>query len=431
MDIILLFILLILFIVIGVPIAFSVGISSLVILFIKGIPISQLITKMFGGLDSFTILAIPFFILVGIIMNKSKLTTDLVELSSSLVGHVKGGLAHVNVLSSMFFAGISGSSTADSAAIGSIMIPAMVKEGYDKPFSAAITASSSSIGPIIPPSIMMIIYSSLTGASVAGLFLGGIFPGVMIGIGLMILSYILTDKHFKPNKYFVSSEKHFKIRKVFSALKKSLWVLPLPVIILGGITCGIFTATEAGAIAFFYSLFISFFIYRSMDLKSLKGAIFEAAKTVGIVLLLLATASIFGNVLTLLDFPSMAISFLTSITDIPMVMLLIIIVFLFVLGFFIDGIAIMIMFVPTLHRVASQLGFDPIFFGVLVVVSVLIGGITPPVGVLLFINSKIANISFEELVSAIWPHVLVMLIVVFIMALFPETVTFIPSLLLK
>lgn len=428
MLVILMFGILLLLIFIGLPVAYSVGVSSVIIMLIEDMPLSQLITKMFGGLDSFTVLAIPFYILVGKIMEKGNITKDLVNFSNSLIGHVKGGLAHVNILTSMFFAGISGSSTADSAAVGSMLIPAMAEEGYDKSFSAAVTASSSSIGPIIPPSLMMIIYASITGDSVGSLFLGGVFPGILLGFGLMIMAYFLTDKYYHPSGEV--SKQSFSIKRVFVTFKKALWVLGIPLIIVGGIIFGVFTATEAGIVAVVYSLLIGIFVYKSINYTTIKEILLEAAKNVGIVLILLATASIFGNVLTLIGFPFIVIDFLTGLTQSPTLMLVIISMFFVMLGFFIDGIAIMLMFVPIMEVVAVQLGFDPIHFGVAVVISVLVGGITPPVGVLLFINCKIAKISFEELVSTIWPFVFVQVMVVIIVVLFPALITFLPKLLL-
>lgn len=425
MNILLLFGVLFALILIGVPISFSVGVSSLLVLLLEGIPVTQLITKMFGGLDSVTLMAIPFYMLAGNIMTNGKLTQNLINLSDSIVGHIKGGLAHVNILASMFFAGISGSSTADSASIGAILVPAMVEEGYDRKFSAAITAASSSIGPIIPPSIMFIVYASLTGTSVGALFLGGIVPGVLLGISQMILCYFMMDKVYRPKDGIV--KKQFSIKNIWEAFKKSILVLMMPIIILFGILGGIFTATEAGAIAAIYGLVISVFVYKTINIKNIGPILLETTKSVGMVLLLAATAAVFANVLTLLDFPTMTLNFLTALTDNPTTMLFIIIGFLFVLGFFIDGIPILIMFVPVLEKIIVQLGFDPVFFGVIAVMTVLIGGITPPVGVLLFVNARIAKISFDELVGAIWPFVFLMLFLVIILAIFPTLITFLPN----
>ncbi len=425
--ILLLFGMMLVMIFIGVPVAFSVGISALTALMIEGIPLSQLITKMFGGVDSFTVLAIPFYILVGSVMNNGDLTAKLVKFADSLVGHVRGGLAHVNVLASMFFAGISGSSTADSASIGAMLVPSMVQEGYDVRFSAAITAASSSIGPIIPPSIMMVLYGSLTGVSVGSLFLGGIGPGILLGVLQMGLTMFLLPKVFHPKE---EVKKKFRLKNVWDSFLYSFPVLVIPLIIVSSIVGGICTATEAGVLAAAYSILISLFLYRTITLKQIPGILLDAAKSTGIVLFLMSTAAVFGNVLTLLHFPTMCVEFLQGLTSNPTVMLFIVIAFLFVLGFFIDGTAIMIMFVPVLEEIAMTMGYDPIFFGVIVTVSILIGGITPPVGVLLFVNAKIAKISMDDMIKGIWPFVAVMLLLVVICALCPSIITFIPNLLM-
>lgn len=422
--ILLLFGMMLVMIFIGVPVAFSVGISALTALMIEGIPLSQLITKMFGGVDSFTVLAIPFYILVGSVMNNGDLTAKLVKFADSLVGHVRGGLAHVNVLASMFFAGISGSSTADSASIGAMLVPAMEEEGYDVKFSAAITAASSSIGPIIPPSIMMVLYGSLTGVSVGSLFLGGIGPGILLGILQMALTMFMLPKVYHPKE---ESEKKFRFKNVFDSFLYSFPVLIIPLIIVSSIVGGICTATEAGVLAAAYSILISLFFYKTITLKQLPAILLDAAKSTGIVLFLMSTAAVFGNVLTLLHFPTMCVQFLQGLTSNPTLMLFIVIGFLFILGFFIDGTAIMIMFVPVLEEIALTMGYDPIFFGVIVTVSILIGGITPPVGVLLFVNAKIAKISMDDMIKGIWPFVAVMLLLVVICALCPSIITFIPN----
>lgn len=432
MHIVLMFAIFIVLIVIGVPISFSIGLSSLAMMFIEGIPLSMLITKMFGGLDSFTILAIPFYILTGAIMNNGNLTRRLVGFADSLVGHIKGGLAHVNVLASMFFAGISGSSTADSASIGAMLIPAMKEEGYDIKFSAAITAASSSIGPIIPPSLMFILYSSLTGVSVAGMFFGGMLPGIILGVLQMLYAYFAYDKVFthKRDAQGNIEQKRFRLSNVWQAFKKAVLVLVVPAIILLGITSGVFTATEAGVVSAAYSLIMCLFVFKTLRVRDIGRVMLDAAKSCGMVLFLLATATTFGNMLTLMQFPKIVLGFLTSLTNNSRILFLIMILFYFVLGFFMDGTPILAMFAPAFHSIAVSMGFDPIWFGVTMVIAVLVGGITPPVGVLLFINAKIAKISFDEMVQGIWPFVAIMMVVVLLCWLVPPLVTFLPGALL-
>ncbi len=432
MNILLMFAIFIVLLLIGVPISFSIGISSLVMMLAEGIPVTMLITKMFGGLDSFTILAIPFYILTGAIMNSGNLTGRLVRFADSLVGHIKGGLAHVNVLASMFFAGISGSSTADSASIGAMLIPAMEEEGYDIRFTAAITAASSSIGPIIPPSIMFILYSSLTGVSVAGMFFGGILPGIILGGCQMVYAYVAYDRVFthKRDERGNIERKRFSMAEVWRSFKKAVLVLVVPLIIMVGIMTGKFTATEAGVVAAAYSMVMSLFVFKTLRVREIGRVLLDAAKSCGMVLFLLATATTFGNMLTLMNFPKLVLGALTSLTSNSRILFLIMILFYFIMGFFMDGTPILVMFAPAFHSIAVSLGFDPIWFGVTMVIAVLVGGITPPVGVLLFVNAKIAKISFDQIVSAIWPFVAIMMLVVLLCWLFPPLVTFLPGVLL-
>jgi len=423
MNTFLLFSFLILFMTMGIPIAFSMGLSSLIVMIKEGIPFTQLITNIFGGMDSFSLLALPFYILTGFIMSKGKITIDLVNFADSLVGHIRGGLAHINVLSSMFFAGVSGSIIADNAAIGSILVPSMIKNGYSREFSAAITASSSIVGPIIPPSIQMVLYGSLANVSIGAMFLGGIIPGILISISLMILSYILVGKEKK-----VSSKRgKLSLSNVYDKFKRAKFVLAIPAIIIFGIISGVFTATEAGVVACLYSLFISVFVYKTVNSKTLKEILMESAETISAVMFVAGVSSIFKSLLVFSNFQNAVINAISSITNNPTLILFIIIGFVFVMGLFCDVLAIIIIFGPIFNNLAMNVGINPIHMGLIVVMTSLVGAITPPVGTVLFLNTKLANISLENLTKAIWPHVLAIIILILLMACFPPLVTFIPN----
>lgn len=410
---------------IGTPIAFAIGLSSLFSLLLDGrTPLTVLVTRLFTAVDSYPIMAIPFFILAGELMNTAGITRRLVNFANALVGHMKGGLAQVNVVASMLFAGISGSAAADTSAIGSMLIPAMLEDGYKKDFAVVITATSSCIGPIIPPSILMVIFGSIAGVSVGGMFLGGIIPGLLIGFGLMGAVSIYSTRYHsgtKPRKSF---------KEIFSAFKEASLALVTPAIILGGIVFGAFTPTEAGAIAVVYAFFIGAFVYKEINLKNFKKALYNATTTTAICMLVVSTASIFGWILTREQFPSVLTKLLLSISSNPTVIYLLIVAMLLFVGLFVEILAAAIILVPVLYPVALQFGFDPIHFGVVVVVALIIGAVTPPVGVLLFITCGIARTTIKEVTKTLIPFVGVLVAVLFLITLVPSLVTFIPNLVL-
>lgn len=418
------FITLIICMLIGVPIAFSLGLASLAILvFSNGIPLGIIAQRMFTGLDSFPFMAIPFFILAGQLMNSSGITQKIVAFADVLVGHLKGGLAQINIVASMFFAGITGSAVADTSAIGSILIPAMEEEGFDTDFSAAVTASSSVIGPIIPPSIPMVVFSLLSGVSVGALFLAGLIPGILLGLGLMLVSYIISKK-----RNYVSHGKMKSFKEILEATFKAIIPLLMPLIILGGILLGIFTATEASAVAVVYSLIIGFFVYKSLKLKDLPEIFIETAKTTAMVFLVIATANIFNWLLATEQVPQTVAQFFTNNVESRIVFLLIINVILLLAGTFIEGTAAMIIIVPVLMSSVIKFGIDPVMFGAIVVLNLMIGLITPPLGLCLFVASSVSRISLEKISRAVLPFLLAEIFVLLLVTYIEPITTFLPKL---
>jgi C4-dicarboxylate transporter DctM subunit len=400
-------------IVFGFPIFFSLCISGIVVTLALGAPLSLVITKIFGGIDSFTLMAIPFFILAGNIMTEAKITDRIVDFADSLVGRFRGGLGHANILSSMIFSGIQGSGVADASAIGTIMIPAMVKQGYEKDFAVAVTASAAVMGPIIPPSIAMIMYGYYTELSVGKLFLGGLLPGILLGLGLMVVNFLV----FQHRRYAIRPSKR-SLRDVARAGSHSIGALIMPLIIICGIVFGFFTPTESGIAATIYGVFYGFCISRELKWKRLPGVLIDSANTTAVVMIILAMAGIFSNLLTRLHFQQILIDrFVTPIHN-PYLATFSIMLILIALGCFIDPSVLIVMFGSTVAAVGSHLGFDPIHYGVLMVIVMLFGAITPPVGSMLFIACSIAQIQLDKSVKVLLPfltvQVIVMLLVLFI-----------------
>jgi len=409
--------------IIGVPIAFCLGLSALIsLIFIKQIPLVVIAQKMFTGLDVFPFMAVPFFILAGDLMNRSGITKRLVTFSDVLVGHIKGGLANINIVSSMFFAGITGSAVADTSAIGSMMIPAMTEKGFDIDFSAAVTASSSVIGPIIPPSIPMVIYALLSGSSVGALFLAGVFPGILLGIFLMLVSYVISSKRNYPRRV-----RKMQIKEILIHCLNAIIPLIMPVIILGGILSGIFTATEASGIAVVYSLIIGFFVYRNLKLIDLKEISISTAKTTGMVFLVIACANMFNWVISIERIPQLIETFFTTYISNQYLFLLVINIMFLILGCFMEGTAAMIITVPIFLPIAEAFGVNPIMFGAIVVLNLMIGLITPPVGLCLYVACGISNISLERISKAVIPFLIVEIIVLFIVTYCPPVTLWLPK----
>jgi tripartite ATP-independent transporter DctM subunit len=422
----LLFFSLIVLIVFGFPIYLAICISSLVLVWLLDYPLSLVIIKIFGGIDSFSLMAIPFFILAGNIMMASKITDRIVLFSDTLVGRFKGGLGHVNILSSMFFAGIQGSGVADASAIGMVMIPPMVKQGYDKDYAVAVTASSSAIGPIIPPSIAMILFAYYTELSVGKLFLGGLIPGVLIGVGLMVVNALM----FRWRHYRFQTTK-YTLKEIFITGFRSIGALIMPFIIILGITSGVFTPTESGIAAAVYGLIYGLLISRQLKLSQLPKVIVDSANTTAVVMIILAMAGIFSNILTRLHFQDLLIQHVILAIPDKHLATLTIMGLLIILGLFIDPAVLIVMFASTVYAAGNVLGFDPIHFGVLMVITMLMGAVTPPVGSMLFISCSIANIKLEESIRILIPFILVMFVVALAVLFIPGLALWVNHLVFK
>ena len=411
----------------GVPVVFSMGASAFsAFLNSAKFPLTIIPARLFGGLDSFPLMAVPYFILAGKFMEEGGVSQRLVNFSHALVGFLKGGLGMVAVVASMIFAGISGSAAADTSAIGSILIPSLVRKGYKKGFVACLISSAGTIGPVIPPSLMMIIYSSITGLSVATLFLGGFLPGIIMGIVLMILCYLYALRH--PT----GQEERLKlsIREIWRTFKQAWIALIMPVIIIGGIIFGVFTPTEAGAIAVVIAFVVGAFIYKEIDLKKCWKILISSAKTSAVVLLIVGMATLFGWILAINKFPQLSIAFLTNISKNPNVIMLIIIGFLLIVGCFVETVAALIIFTPFLYPICSQFGYDPIHFALVVIMTLLIGQVTPPLGILLFLSSAMTDVKIRESLKFIAPFILMLTIAVLCVAYVPDFVLIIPKLIL-
>jgi len=411
---------------IGIPIAFCMGLVSLASLLAEGrIFFLKLIAqKMITGIDKFPLMAIPLFILAGNIMTGGGLTRSLIKFANFLVGHISGGLAHVNIVSSIFFAGITGVAVADSSVLGSIFVPAMKKEGYDVDFSAAVTASSSIIGPIIPPSVPFVLYGCTVGVSIAGLFLAGMLPGILLGLALMVVSYFISKKRNYP-----VTKAPISLREFVISFKDTALALVMPLIILGGLLSGVFTPTEAAGVAVVYALIISLFVLRTLKFSDLPPVFINSGITASIVLMLISTANIFGTILATQQIPQRIAQLMLSVTTNPWMMLLLVNIFLLVAGMFMAESPNIILLGPILAPVVTGLGIHSLHFGLVMVLNLTIGLITPPLGACLFILCGISKLTLEELTKAILPFLVTEIAVLFLCTYVPAIPMFLPKLL--
>ena len=381
--------------------------------------------KMLTGLDSFPLLAVPFFVLAGELMNRAGITEALADLSAALVGRIRGGLAHVDVVTGMFMAGISGSASADSAALTSIFTPAMERVGYPRPFGAAISACAGAIGPIIPPSIFMVVYGALGNVSVGRLFLGGAVPGVMMGLGLMAYTYVLARR-----RGYGALTERITAAEFLVRLRRAAFPLTIPLIIIGGIVGGVVTPTEAGVLAVAAILVIGVLATRQLSIAGCIAALKSTVLTLGAVMFICSAANIFAWILGIERMGEHLSGLLLSLTSSPAVMLLIINLILLVLGCLLDAMAMLIVLTPILVPVMVSLGIDPVHFGVIFVLNLTIGLLTPPYGVVMFISSAIARVTIKEFVIEGWPMILVLVVVLFLCVYVPSLVLFVPHLLM-
>ncbi|MBW1697666.1 MAG: TRAP transporter large permease [Deltaproteobacteria bacterium] len=407
---------------INVPIAFAVGLVSLAsIYFFTDVPTAIIIQTMMKGTDSFPMMAIPFFVLAGQIMEEGDISRRIVDFASALVGFIRGALAMITVMAAMFFAGISGSAAADAAAVGSVMIPAMVKKRYSRSFSVAIQSAAGSIGVIIPPSVPMVIYGITANVSIARLFLGGYIPGLLMGVGLMAVSYIFARIYNYPR------EESFSIRQVWRAFRSSFLALLTAIIIIGGILSGVFTATEAAAVAVAYSLVLVLFIYRSISLLQLPRILIRACYTSSLVMITIATASTLSWVLASEQIPQQMAGFIVQTLRHPLLIILALNVMLLIVGSFLDCSPAIIIFVPILTPIAAKLGMDPIHFGCMVVINLAIGLSTPPVGVCTFVACSVGGMTISAITRPLMILLAVMIAVLLCIAYIPPLTLFVPN----
>ena len=409
-----------------VPITFSLAASSILTAFFLEIPMMAIVQRMVQGVKIFSLLAIPFFILAGEIMSRGGISRRLIQFSNLIVGRVRGGLAQVNVLASMFFGGISGSAVADVSSIGTIMIPMMKKKGYDGDYSVAVTVTSACQGIIIPPSHNMIIYSlAAGGVSVGRLFLGGFVPGVILGISLMILSYVIAVKRKYPK------EQKYTAKEAMTLTKEAILGLLTAVIIIGGVISGVFTATESAAIATVYAFVVTFFVYREIPLKDFRVILFSSLKTLAMVMSLIAAASAFGWLLAFLQIPAKVTAGLLAITESRVALLLLINLLLLLLGTIMDMAPLILITTPILYPVVvAALGMHPVQFGIMMMLNLGIGLATPPVGSALFVGCAVGRTSIEKATKAMLPFYVVMIVVLMLITFIPNMVMFIPNLLM-
>ncbi len=408
----------------GIPLAFGMGIAGAIALFVDGsVPLKIIAQRMYAAVDSFPLMAVPFFMLAGELMGFSGILHRLVAFAEVCVGRIRGGLAHISILTAMIFAGVTGAATAEATALGGILIPILRKE-YDEDFGCAVVAGAATIGPIIPPSMPAIIYAILAGpgVSVAGLFLAGVIPGILMGLGMMAIAYVIALRRGYPLRRVPLGVREF-LRRTGHALP----MLLMPVIIIGGILGGVFTVTEAAAVAVAYALAVGFFVTRQLRLRALPGILVRSAVSSSVVFMLMATANTVSWVLTIEQVPTRIGTFLQAQSSNPWVFLLLVMFFLIIVGCLMESVAAYVMFVPILAPLAVAYGLNPLYFGFLVILNLVIGMLTPPIGVVLFVICAVAGISLERLVRAVWPFVVWQFVVLFLVLIFPGLALWVPG----
>jgi tripartite ATP-independent transporter DctM subunit len=410
---------------IGVPVGISLGLASAVYLYGADIDLSVVPQFMYAGMDSFVLLCIPGFVLAGNLMNGGGITDQIVRFGNAVVGHIRGGLGLANVLGSMIFAGISGTAVAETASIGAVMIPAMRKSGYDAPFAAAVTAAASTVGPIIPPSVPMIIVGTLTGLSVGKMFLAGAVPGILLGLGMMLTVYVLSRSRQYPKGAWGG------FRNVLSTSKGAFWALLMTGVILFGIVGGFFTPTEASVVSALYAFVIGLFVYKGFRLRQLPGILLESAIGSGALILLVGLANVFGWILTSEQIPQAIAAAMLSLTTNKYLIILMINILLLIVGTFMETIAALIILFPPLLAVATKVGIDPIHFATFAVINLMIGLTTPPVGVCLFVAANIAKQPLTAVARAIVPFLICHIIILFLVSYIPAISLWLPSLFYK
>ncbi|RBP91479.1 tripartite ATP-independent transporter DctM subunit [Cytobacillus firmus] len=402
----------------GVPIAFALLASGVMLMFAMGTFDSQIVAQnLINGANNFSLMAIPFFVLAGELMNAGGISKRIVDFSMALVGHIRGGLGFVAIIASILFAGLSGSAVADTAALGAILIPMMIAKGYNVNTSTGIICASGIIAPVIPPSIPMILFGVTAGVSITDLFMGGIIPGIMMGLGLMIGWFFMSRKdtsELPPRK---------SAKEIWKAIQQASFALMLPVIIIGGLRGGVFTPTEAAVVAAFYALFVGLFIYRELKLEELYQVLIASAKTTSVVMFVAAAAMVSAWLITVANVPAEIAGYMGSLVSSPLLLMIVIMIFLLLIGLVMDLTPAILIFTPVLMPLVKMAGIDPVYFGIVMVINLCIGLITPPVGTVLYVGCGISKISLADLTKGIWPFLVVHAIVLALLILFPEIIT--------
>ncbi|MWB79154.1 TRAP transporter large permease subunit [Pseudooceanicola sp. 216_PA32_1] len=406
-----------------VNIGFALILSSALVITMEGLPLISVVNQMFAGIDSFTLLAVPFFMLLGRLLNAGSITTRLLEVADATVGHVRGGLGHVNVFVSMVFASLSGSAAADTASVGSILIPAMKQAGYPAPFAAALTAASSTLGVIIPPSIILIVYGAFGNVSIGALFVGGVVPGVLVGLFMMGYTYVLAVRYGYPANPFPGMSAMGRI------LVRGAPPLMIPVIVLGGIVGGIFTPTEGAIAAVLWALFLSVVVYRDVPLRALPKVLADAVVDFAIPMFTVAGAGIFGWLIAYLGAAQIVVDFILGVTDTPFLIFLMLVGFLLLVGMVLNPISATLIFLPIIQALGDTAGINPIHMGVLSTIVLSVGLVTPPYGICLLIASQIAGASLGRCMLAAAPICLLTIFVAILSYFVPDIVLGLPKLL--
>lgn len=407
---------------IGMPIAFAMGLSALGVLLILDVPLSVFFTRTIASINSSSLLAIPFFVLAGDLLTLGGISKRLIDFANSLVGWARGGLGMASVIAFTMFSGISGSAAADTVAVGGVMIPAMKRSGYDAGWTAALTAASGTLGPLIPPSILLVLYGGITGLSIGSLLVAGVIPGFAVAALLMALAYW-------QGKDQSGEARPFSLQAIGASLWRAVWALLLPVFLVVGIVAGIFTATEGGVIVVVYAALVSLFIYRELRWRELGPLLVRSAVLSGVLMLIVAMAASFAWILAYTRVPQVVISGLTGLTSNPTVIMLIVVAVLLVLGMFVETVAAAVITVPVLFPLGEAVGFDPLHFAIVIVVALMVGTLTPPIGILLYITAGMAEITVAQAVRAALPFIALLVAAAILVSLVPQLSTWLPGLI--
>lgn len=414
---------------IGTPIPWAVGLTSLAVMLIDGnftlVTIGTIAQKTVAGTNNFTLLAIPFFLLAAKLMNAGSITKKIFSFANSLVGWIPGGLGHANIVASIIFAGMSGAAVADASGLGTIEVEAMKNEGFDLDFSAAVTAASSTIGPIIPPSIPLVMFGVAGGVSISKLLIAGLLPGIMMGFLMMVVVFILAEIRKYPKRALP------KLKEFLKLAYDAFFPMLTPIILIGGIILGIFTPTEAAAVAALYAFILTVFIYRELSPKDIYEVLKEVARETAAIMIIVATSNLFGYLLIKSQIPNQIIVALMNFTQNKVVLLLLINVFLLIVGCFMETNAAILILTPILLPITNALGVDPVQMGVVVILNLMIGLLTPPIGMVLFATSRVAKVSIERIVIAMKPFYVVLILSLMLVTFVPQLSLFVPNLLLK